>query len=138
MIQENCKGPQRRQFLRLEYITPLACKVCKPETISRLLEGYTANISQAGLLCHLSETVNKNDILWLAFDRATLRICQELEKRCFIYQAGVIGKVVRVENREDVGYDVGVQFLTRREQKEFEPCISDLLLLKKKVRDTDN
>lgn len=138
MMKENYQGPERRQFLRLEYIKPLVCKVCKPETISRILHGYTRNVSQAGLLCHISEAVNKNDILWLAFDRATLKICQELEKHCFIYQAGVIGKVVRVEAREDATYDVGVQFITREEHKEFEPYISKLLLLKSPARGTDN
>ncbi|MDD5156247.1 MAG: hypothetical protein PHF11_07195, partial [Candidatus Omnitrophica bacterium] len=71
-------------------------------------------------------------------DKATLRICQELEKNCFIYQAGIIGKVVRVENREDATYNVGVQFITRREEKEFEPYISELLVSKIKSRQTGN
>lgn len=129
-MQDDYLGSERRQFLRLEYITPLACKVCKPETISRILQGYTTNISQAGLLCRINEAVSKDDILWLAFDRATLRICQELERNCFIYQTGIIGKVVRVENKDGVNYDVGVQFITREEHKEFEPYISEFLLSK--------
>jgi hypothetical protein len=137
-MKEEYHGPERREFLRLEYVTPLACKVCKPETISQILQGYTSNISQAGLLCHINEKVNKNDILWLAFDRATLKICRELEKHCFIYQAGVIGKVVRVETKEDSTCDVGIQFITRKEEKESEPYISKLLLMKIPDKQTGN
>jgi hypothetical protein len=45
MTQEDYSGLERRQFLRLDFITPLGFKICKQETISKLLEGYTANIS---------------------------------------------------------------------------------------------
>ncbi len=110
------KGPERRQFIRLEHSAPLALKVCKEKTISNLLEGYTADISQAGLLCNVNEKVDKGDILWLSFDRSTLSICEEMEKRSFIYQNGVIGKVARVEKKDNGSYDVGVQFITREEK----------------------
>jgi len=130
-MENNYQSEERRKFLRFEHITPLACKVCKPETISRILQGYTANISQAGLLCRINEAVTKDDILWLAFDRATLMICQELERNCFIYQTGIIGKVVRVENMDGATYDVGVRFITREEHKEFEPYVSEFLFLKR-------
>jgi len=117
MAQQNdYKGPERRQFLRLGYVTPLAYKVCKEETIHKLLQGYTSNISPAGLLCNIKEKVKKDDILWLSFDRETLSICQEIEKRSFIYQNGVIGKVARVEQKDDNTYDTGVQFITREEK----------------------
>jgi hypothetical protein len=116
MMRDNYQGPERRKFLRLDYITPLACKVCKPETISKILQGYTTNISQSGLLCHLNATVNPEDIIWVSFDRATLSICQELEENCFIYQGGIIGKVVRIENRENGTYTVRLQFIIREEQ----------------------
>ena len=109
-------GKERRQFVRLDYTTPLAYKVCKKETISKLFQGYTKNISQAGLLCNIKDKVRKNDILWLSFDRAVLSICEDLEKRSFIYQNGIIGKVVRVEPKEDGTYNVGIQFITRQEK----------------------
>jgi hypothetical protein len=60
--------------------------------------------------------VNKDDILWLSFDRGTLDVCVELEKRCFIYQNGIIGKVVRITDKKDHTYDIGVQFITREEE----------------------
>lgn len=108
--------PDRREFLRLDYASPLAFKVCSKETISRLLEGYTSNISEAGMLCNIKESVNQEDILWLSFDRGVLSICEDLEKRALIYQNGIIGKVVRVEPRGFDNFDVGVKFLTRGER----------------------
>jgi len=106
----------RREFMRLDYATPLAYKVCKKETITKLLAGYTSNVSTAGLLCNVKETVGLEDILWLSFDRGVLSICEELEKRVFIYQNGIIGKVVRVESRGFDNFDVGIKFITREEQ----------------------
>ena len=110
------KGPERRQFTRLDYATPVAYKVCKEETISKLLEGYTSNISQSGLLCNLKDRVNKNDILWLSFERSVLNMFEELDKRSLIYQNGIVGKVVRTAHQSDNTYEVGVCFITREEK----------------------
>jgi len=110
------RGPERRQFTRLDFATPVAYKVCKEETISKLLEGYTSNISQAGLLCNLKDRVNKNDILWLSFERSVLNMFEELDKRSLIYQNGIVGKVVRTAQKSDHTYDVGVCFITREEK----------------------
>lgn len=110
------QGPERREFLRLDYRAPLAYKVCRAETINKILQGYTADISQSGLLCNIKDRVNKDDIMWLSFERSTLNIFSELEKRSLIYQNGVIGKVVRIEERTDETYNVGVQFITREEK----------------------
>lgn len=109
------QGQDRRQFVRLEFSAPLGYKVCKQETVSKLLNGYTSNVSIAGLLCRLAEKVNIDDILWLCFDRATLAICAELEKNAFIYQNGVVGKVVRIDPDAQGDYQVGVRFITREE-----------------------
>lgn len=110
------KGKERREFARLDYIRPIALKVCKKKTISTLLNGYSANISQNGLFCNIKEKVNKDDILWLSFDRATLSICEEMDKRNMIYQNGILGKVVRIERKRDRTYNVGIQFITREEK----------------------
>jgi hypothetical protein len=115
-MEDNYNGPERREFVRLDCVTPLACKVCKKETIDTLLRGYTSNISPAGLLCDIKERVNKDDILWLSFDRSVLSICEELENRVFIYQNGIIGKVVRIMPRDNGVYGLGIQFITREEQ----------------------
>lgn len=116
MSKKVYKGPERRQFVRLDYATPLAYKICKKKTISKLLQGYTANISQTGLLCNIKEKVKKDDILWISFDRAALCICEDVEKRSLIYQNGVIGKVARTVHRSNGTYNVGIQFITREEK----------------------
>lgn len=110
------RGRERRKFARLNYATPLDYKVCKKKTISKLLKGYTSNISQAGLLCNIKERVKKNDVLWLSFDRGTLSVCENIEKKSLIYQNGIIAKVVRVKQKGKNTYDVGVRFLTRQEK----------------------
>lgn len=110
------EGTERRNFIRLDYKAPITYKICKEETINRLMEGYTADISQSGLLCNLGNKVNKDDILWLSFDKGTLSIFEEIERRSLIYQNGIIGKVVRIEEKSDSTYDVGIQFVTREEK----------------------
>lgn len=110
------KGEERRNFIRLDYRALLAYKVCREETINKLLKGYTADISRSGLLCNIKDRVNKGDILWLSFDRGTLNIFEEIERRSLIYQNGIIGKVVRIEQRNDDTYNVGVKFITREEK----------------------
>ena len=108
-------GIENRKFIRLEFVMPVACKVCKQETIAQLFNGYSVNISEAGILCKIKQNVSVEDILWLSFDRTTLSICENVEKNCFIYQSGIIGKVVRSQIAEDNSYSVAVQFYTRQE-----------------------
>lgn len=115
-MKKNYSGPERRQFLRLEYVTPLGYKVCKKKTITKLLKGYTSNVSETGMLCSIKDKVAKDDILWVAFDRGTLSICEEVEKKALIYQSGIIGKVVRIARRTGGAFDVGINFLTREEK----------------------
>ena len=115
-MEKSYEGKERRNFVRLVYSTPLAYKVCKKKTVSKLLEGYISDISQSGVLCNIKERVEKDDIIWLSFDRSTLNICEELEKRALIYQNGIIGKVARLKVRPDKTYDLGVRFITRQEE----------------------
>jgi hypothetical protein len=128
---------EQRRFVRINYTTPLAYKVCKRRTIHNLLNGYVANISQAGLLCNIRDKVRVKDILWLSFDRATLSICEGVEKRSLIYQNGIIGKVVRVERKNNQSYAVGIQFLTR-EEKNLSHIYPKIYFLKKKRLSLDN
>jgi len=110
------KGPERRKFLRLDYTTPVACKVCKKKTISSLFQGYISDVSQSGLRCKIKERIKKGDILWLSFDRTTLHICEDLEKNALIYQKGIIGRVVWVKPKSTKTCEVGLQFVTRQEK----------------------
>ena len=116
MIEDNNSGIERRKFTRFDFAIPFAFKVCSQETISKLLKGYVANISESGILCNIRQKVNENDILWISFDRATLSFCESLEKNTLIYQGGIVGKVVRVEDKNDGSYDTGLQFITREQE----------------------
>jgi hypothetical protein len=109
-------GIERREFARVDFATPLAYKVCRRDTVSKLLQGYTSDVSHSGLLCKIGERLNADDIVWLSFDRGILNICQELERRVFIYQNGIIGKVARVEESGGGIFDVGIHFITREEK----------------------
>lgn len=115
-MENNYHGSERREFARLTYSKPLAYKVCKQETLSKILEGYTVNVSQAGLLCNIKDKVSLEDILWLSFDKSVLIICSEMERKSLIYQNGVIGKVVRIDITENQTYDIGIKFITRVEK----------------------
>jgi len=115
-IDNTYTGPERRQFIRMSYKTPLMYKVCKEETISKLLEGYTRDISQSGLLCNIKDEVPKDCILWLGLDMGMLSICEEIEKNVVIVQKGILGKVVRMIKQGNTSYDVGVRFITRCEK----------------------
>ena len=115
-MESKFAGEERRRFMRLDYMVPLAYKVCKEETISKLLNGYTSNISEAGLLCNIKDKVCKGDILWLSFNRSTLIMCAEMERRTLIYQNGIIAKVVRIDDKGENTYSIGVQFITREEK----------------------
>jgi len=114
-MEENYSGSEKREYARLPFSKPLAYKVCKQETLSKLLEGYTVNISTAGLLCNINDRVDLEDILWLSFDKSVLIICSEMERKSLIYQNGVIGKVMRIDEGENQTYDVGIKFITRVE-----------------------
>ncbi|MDP2939085.1 MAG: PilZ domain-containing protein [Candidatus Omnitrophota bacterium] len=107
---------ERREFIRLIYKSPLMYKVCKRKTISKLMQGYTQNISQAGLMCSIKESVPKDSTLWLKLDTGALNLCSEIEKRCVIIQQGILGKVAWLKKTRGKSVDVGVYFITREEK----------------------
>jgi hypothetical protein len=109
-------GSEKREAARIDCNQPLAYKVCKQETLTKLLEGYTVNISEAGLLCTIQYKVDLWDVMWLSFNRSVLEACEEIERYSIIYQNGVIGQVVRVDDKENGSFSVGVKFLTREEK----------------------
>ena len=115
MNTERFIGQERRQFVRLSYRKPLKYKVCKEDTIKKLMTGYTEDVSQSGLLCNIAESVPVDSVLWLLLDMGALTICSEVEKRSVILQHGILGRVVRTYHKKDGSFDVGVRFLTREE-----------------------
>ncbi len=111
------KSKERRRYRRFEFFNPLTYRVCKRKTVSKLLEGYASNISEVGICCNIKEKIKKGDTLWLSFDRQILDFCKELEKKSFIYQKGIIGKVIWIKQKRNKTYDVGICFFTREEKE---------------------
>jgi c-di-GMP-binding flagellar brake protein YcgR len=114
--KEKNKRKERRQYIRLAYKKPLMYKVCKKTTISKILQGYTRNISNSGLMCNLREPVPKGGILWLRLDSGVLELCKEIEKKSVIIQQGVLGKVIWQKKVSNFSYDTGIRFITREEK----------------------
>ena len=115
--KKNLKAEERRAAVRLTCETPLSFKVCKEETISKIMHGYTQDISSIGLRCTIEKKVPIGCVLWLKLDRGALRMCEEIETRAVILQQGVLGKVVWIEKENNSKFNVGLQFITRKEKQ---------------------
>jgi len=115
--KKSTKTAERRAVVRITCKTQLSFKICKEETISKIMQGYTQNISPDGLRCTISENVPVGCTLWLKLDRDALVMCEEIERRTVILQQGILGKVVWIEKTGDGKYDVGLQFITREEKR---------------------
>ena len=108
---------EKREFFRLSFSSPLDFKSCSPEDAAK--EAAAKNISQSGVLFQIKKNPPAiSSILWMNLDIRTLKICQEIENRALVFNNGLLGKVVRVEEDQVTGkaYDVGVCFLTRDQQ----------------------
>ena len=114
--KRNSNQDERRDYLRLSYKKPLMYKICKRTTVSKIMQGYSRNISNSGLSCNLNEKVTEGKILWLRLDVGALELCKDIERRSVIIQHGVLGKVVWQKKMADSTYNTGVRFLTREEK----------------------
>lgn len=114
-MAENFEGQNRRDHERFDCQTPLAYKICNQETLSKLFQGYTVNVSESGLLCYIHDRVKMEDVLWLSFNKSVLELCASMDKHSFFYQNGIIGKVVRITDKPDGTQEVGIHFITREE-----------------------
>ena len=106
---------ERREFFRLNYTQPLQYKASKG-----LSDAAARNISQTGILFRTENRPPEiSSLLWLDLDIRTLKICQEIEGKALIFNNGLIGKVVRVEEdaEGENSFDVGVCFLTKEDAK---------------------
>ena len=118
---------ERREFFRLTYKAPIQLKFYDRQEHQRSaklangsLGGNARNISQKGILFQTEENPPRlSSIVWMNLDIRTLKICQEIESRALIFNHGVMGKVVRVEEdgQKDNTYDIGVCFL-RKDQED--------------------
>ena len=112
---------EKREFFRLNFSSPLQFKSYKPENPQS--DGTVRNVSQSGVLFKTATNPPAiSSILWMDLDIRTLKICQEIENRALVFNNGLLGKVVRVEEdvRTGISYNVGVCFLTRDQQNSHE------------------
>ncbi len=112
---------EKREFFRLNFSSPLQFKSYQPENPQS--DATVKNISQSGVLFKTPTNPPAiSSILWMNLDIRTLKICQEIENRALVFNNGLLGKVVRVEEdvRTGKSYDVGVCFLTRDQQNSHE------------------
>lgn len=108
---------ERRAAVRVSCQTPLTYKICKEETISKIMQGYTQDISKDGLRCTISQEVPVGCTLWIQLDTDALTLCEELERNAVILQHGILGKVIWLEKERENNYEVGLQFVTRQEKQ---------------------
>jgi len=115
--------PERREFLRLNFKKPFkfksffleksgANKTQAPDSGP----GLSQNISSSGILFQTQNSPPKlSSILWIDLDFRLLNICHEIERKALIFNNGLLGRVVRVEEnpQNNQVYDVGVCFLTQ-------------------------
>ncbi len=120
----NDKSPspqERREFFRINFQTPVRYKTypqtqASAEPLAAVTKATAKNISQSGILFQTDANPPQlSSILWMNVDLRTLKICQEIEQRAIVYNNGLLGRVVRVE--EDPSnhqvYDIGVCFITQ-------------------------
>ena len=119
---------ERREFFRLNFKSPVQYRDLRA---GAPVEATTRNISQNGVLFQTEQSPpNLSSLVWMNLDMRTLKICQEIESRAIIFNNGVIGKVVRVEEDPEAAktYDVGVCFLRKEQQasQEVQQLLSQL------------
>lgn len=108
------KTPDRREYFRLDFRHPVKFRMIEGDSEGPVRLGTTANVSETGVLFRSSVLPKIASILWMDMDLRTLNICKEIEKRAVVYQRGLLGRVVRLE--QDPGtdaYNIGVCFVTQ-------------------------
>ncbi len=107
-------SPDRREYFRLDFRHPVKFRMIEEEGSDAVRLGTTANVSETGVLFASSIMPKISSILWMDMDLRTLKICKEIEKRAVVYQKGLLGRVVRLEEDPIEGrYNVGVCFVTQ-------------------------
>ena len=129
---------ERREFFRINFTAPLNYKSYStvPSGTSKTAASSAAraisqNISESGILFQTEKNPPQlSSILWMNLDFRTLSICKEIEKRALIFNNGVLGRVVRVEEdtRNSSRYDIGVCFLTQKQKnsQEVEQILAEI------------
>jgi len=110
----------KREFLRYRCDKPMRFKILlSPKDNSnalKLLCGISKNLSASGILFASDTCPEISSILVLDMDYRTTSICQEIEEKVLIVDGKLIGKVVRIEEKDDGTYNVGVAFIKKSDQ----------------------
>ena len=123
---------ERRDFFRLKFNNPVQFKTYPSREGAQLAEnGTSKDISSAGILFQTqTRPPELSSILWLNLDYRMLKICQEIDHRALIFNEGILGRVVRVEEdlEKENAYDVGVCFLTKeqKDSREVQKVIAEI------------
>ena len=119
-MDENYKGEDRRKFFRCNYekfFSYNTVNLSKDRRfMSSLLNAVSRNLSGSGMLFSTTEVPQLSSLLILDLDYHTARVCEEIERNALIVNNRVLGKVVRIEEREDGIYNVGVVFVTKSDR----------------------
>ncbi len=119
MVKNSVKN-ERRKFLRCnheKFFTYSAVNLSKDKKfMPSLIRAVSRNLSGSGMLFNATELPRLSSLLVLDLDYHTASVCEEVEKNALIVNNRVLGKVVRIEERGDGAYDVGVAFVTRSER----------------------
>jgi len=119
----------KREFLRYRCDKPLHFEILlSPKDnspASKLLGGISKNLSASGILFASDECPEISSLLALDLDYRTTSICQEIEEKTLLAGNRLIGKVVRIEEKDGGAYNVGVAFIKKSEK--LSPEIKELL-----------
>jgi hypothetical protein len=119
-MNEDYRGEDRRKFLRCNYEHFFSYNAVNLSAdkrfMSSLIHAVSRNLSGSGMLFSTTEVPPLSSLLVLSLDYHTARVCEEIEKNALIVNNRVLGKVVRIEERGDGVYDVGVAFVTRSDR----------------------
>ena len=112
-------GEEKREFLRMDYETPLNFRVLSGDKLTAKSDVFSQNISACGLLFRTSRESSipaLSSIVWIELDQKMMNICAEIEADLIIHKSGVFGRVVRIaEGEPGKSYDIGICFLRKKD-----------------------
>ncbi|MDD5680084.1 MAG: PilZ domain-containing protein [Candidatus Omnitrophica bacterium] len=119
-MDEGYRGEEKRRFFRCHYekfFNYNTVNLSKDKRfMSSLVSAVARNLSGSGMLFSTTEAPQLSSLLVLDLDYQTARVCEEIEKNALIVNNRVLGKVVRIEEKDSGIYDVGVAFVTKSDR----------------------
>jgi len=118
----NMEEQDKREFLRVDYETPLNFKVLSGDKLTSKSDVSARNVSACGLLFRTSTESSipaLSSIVWIELDQKMMNICAEIEEDLVTHKNGIFGRVVRIaEGEPGKSYDIGVCFLRKKDKSE--------------------